>query len=101
MVNKELEEKRNEKVFGKSLEASVLLEVDSKTLSLLQSVEKELKPAFIISDLQLKEGSEAIKATAYKYDGEKCVRCWKLFPEPEIKEGICTDCTKAIKEFGS
>ena len=101
VVNKELEEKRNAKVFGKSLEASVLLEVDSKTLALLKSVEKELKASFIISNLELKDGSDTVKATASKFEAEKCVRCWKLFPEPEIKEGICPDCTKAIKEFGS
>ncbi len=98
VVNKELEEKRNAKVFGKSLEATVTLGVRAEIVTLLKSVENELKAIFIISDLKLEEAGET-SALASKFEAEKCVRCWKFFPENDIKEGICPACTEAITKY--
>ena len=93
LANKEIENLRAEKILGKSLEASLKIEAPKDKLKLLKSIEAELKPVFIISDLELIEASE-LKITASKFEGAKCVRCWKYFKE--VKEGICEVCQSAI-----
>ncbi len=96
LANKEIEVLRGAKVIGKSLEASVSIEAPAELYKLLSSIEKEIKPVFIISSFELSQKPE-LKITAHKFDGVKCVRCWKLFPEQEIKEGICGVCAEAVK----
>ncbi len=96
LANKEIETLRGAKIIGKSLEASLKIEAPQEIYSLLDSIQKEIKPVFIISSFDLSQKPE-LKITAHKFDGIKCVRCWKLFPETEIKEGICGVCTEAVK----
>ncbi len=94
-ANKEIENLRGAKIIGKSLEASVNIDAPAELYKLLSSIEKEIKPVFIVSDFTLKAANE-LKITASKFDGVKCVRCWKLFPKQEIQEGICGVCSEAI-----
>lgn len=99
-ANKELELLRAEKVVGKSLEADLKIQAPKALLEKLQSIEKELEPVFIVSNISVSESDE-IKISAGKFEGEKCVRCWKFFSESDIKEGICPSCTDAIQKFDS
>jgi isoleucyl-tRNA synthetase len=96
LANKEIENLRGAKIIGKSLEASVKIEDPAELYNLLNSIQKEIKPVFIISSFDLSQKPE-LKITAHKFDGVKCVRCWKLFPEQEIHEDICGVCTEAVR----
>ena len=82
-VNKALELKRNEKIIGKSLEAKVKLYCSGELYDFLNQVKGELESAFIVSQVELAEGSgevvsdlEGLSITVAKADGEKCERCW-------------------------
>ncbi len=96
LANKEIENLRGAKIIGKSLEAGINIEAPQETYDLLQSIKNEIKPVFIISDFSLNQKPE-LKITAHKFDGVKCVRCWKHFPATEIQEGICGVCAEAVK----
>ena len=84
-------------VIGKSLEASVSLGLDAKQLAKISKIQEEVKAVFIVSELKLSEAA-SISAKAEKFDGVKCVRCWKLFKQAEIHEGICPTCTAAVNK---
>ncbi|GAA0460715.1 isoleucine--tRNA ligase [Alkalibacillus silvisoli] len=81
-VLKALEEARNDKVIGKSLEAKVtIVPKDEATLELLESVE-HLHQYLIVSDVELATEYKTAKAFEHvsvaveKHTGEKCQRCW-------------------------
>ncbi|MEY3370159.1 MAG: hypothetical protein RLZZ361_829 [Cyanobacteriota bacterium] len=95
LCNKEIETLRQEKIIGKSLEAGVAITAIDTDYKLLKRIEGEIKAVFIISDLSLKLG-ESLIVKAYKFDGVKCIRCWKLFEESEIHNHICKQCKTAI-----
>ncbi len=93
-VNKALERKRNEKVIGKSLEAKVTLFCSGELRSFLDMVKGELESAFIVSQVELAEGTgevdsdiEGLSITISKADGEKCERCWAY----RTSVGQCTE----------
>ncbi len=74
-----LEQKRNEKVIGKSLEAKVILHTNDDLSDILPVLNK----AFIVSQVELADGEgefrgnvEGLSITVVKADGEKCARCW-------------------------
>jgi len=95
LCNKEIETLRQEKIIGKSLEAGVAITASDTDYKLLKRIEAEIKAVFIISDLRLELG-ESLNVKAYKFDGVKCIRCWKLFEESEIHNHICKQCETAI-----
>ncbi|MDV2582564.1 isoleucine--tRNA ligase [Alkalibacillus haloalkaliphilus] len=81
-VLKALEEARNDKVIGKSLEAKVtIVPKDESTLELLESVEN-LHQYLIVSEAELTNDYETAKVfenvsvVVEKHTGEKCQRCW-------------------------
>jgi isoleucyl-tRNA synthetase len=76
-VQKALEEKRNEKVIGASLEAHVTLRASGETLDLLAAYEDQLADIFIVSAVTL-EGKESgdAEVTVAHAEGAKCERCW-------------------------
>ncbi|RGX56488.1 isoleucine--tRNA ligase [Anaerotruncus sp. AF02-27] len=84
-VLKALEDARNAKMIGKSLEAKVILHAaDDETFAFLSSVEKDLAPVFIVSQVVLEKGGEGrfsganglFTVDVAKADGELCPRCW-------------------------
>jgi isoleucyl-tRNA synthetase len=90
-VQKALEEKRNEKVIGASLEARVTLRAGGDTLRLLREYEAQLPAIFIVSQVALEEASVgaagaesragaepagALQVVVGHADGLKCERCW-------------------------
>ncbi|GEN44837.1 isoleucine--tRNA ligase [Alkalibacillus haloalkaliphilus] len=81
-VLKALEEARNDKVIGKSLEAKVtIVPKDESTLELLESVDN-LHQYLIVSEAELTNDYETAKVfenvsvAVEKHTGEKCQRCW-------------------------
>ena len=94
-VNKALEESRNEKVIGKSLEAAVeIYSNDSEVVELLNSV-ANLHQLFIVSSVKVKENDGAtydlatVKVT--KAQGHRCERCWNIVEEV-TEESLCHRC---------
>ena len=83
-VQKALELARTEKVIGAALDAKVTLYCEGAFYAFAQSVEKELSSAFIVSKIELVEGTggsfagdiEGLTLTVSKADGQKCGRCW-------------------------
>ncbi len=100
-VNKALEESRNEKVIGKSLEAAVeIYSNDSKVVELLNSVDN-LHQLFIVSKVEVKENDgvaydlATVKVT--KAEGQRCERCWNIVEEVN-EEGLCPRCASILNK---
>lgn len=92
-VYKVLENARNEKIIGKSLEAIVYLTIDDEEF--IEYFKDSLKQLFIVSKLVLNKGEYEIKVDAFK--GIKCERCWNLFDESEMNGNICKRCSEVVK----
>jgi len=76
-VLKALEDARNEKLIGQSLQAKVVLKAGKPLYDFLESVKELLPTVFITSQVELEfmdgKGLEAVVKLA---DGQKCERCW-------------------------
>ncbi|WP_416826925.1 isoleucine--tRNA ligase [Ectobacillus polymachus] len=85
-VLKALETARNEKVIGKSLNASITLYPTKEMQSLLGSIKEDLKQLFIVSEFRVDGTIEDAPASAQRLEhtavvvkqaeGETCERCW-------------------------
>ena len=100
-VNKALEESRNEKVIGKSLEAAVeIYSNDGEVVELLNSVDN-LHQLFIVSSVEVKENDgvaydlATVKVT--KAEGHRCERCWNIVEEVN-EEGLCPRCASILNK---
>jgi isoleucyl-tRNA synthetase len=93
-VLKALEEARQAKQIGTSLEARVRL----GATELLKRYEKDLPALFIVSQVVLDATEGVIVEGA---DGEKCERCWKysvrVGEDPDFPT-VCENCSEALKE---
>ena len=101
-VLKALENARNEKVIGKSLEAKVTLclKDEAKELTVLA---EQLKQLFIVSKLTLVEDSTDLEefGASYvkveKFNGVVCKRCWNVYDADEMHdEDLCERCHEAL-----
>ncbi len=100
-VLKALEESRNAKQIGSSLEAKVILTVDKATTRFLISYYKDLRYIFIVSQVEVHEG-DALKVQIQKADGAKCERCWNYsvrVGESETYPTVCERCAAALNEI--
>ncbi|MDZ4787634.1 MAG: isoleucine--tRNA ligase [Blastochloris sp.] len=93
-VNEQLEQARQRKEIGKSLEAEVSISGEGwQTHDQLL-----LEEVFIVSKVRF-EKRESSEITVNRATGKKCVRCWKYFDElgsdPEHPE-LCPRCTEAV-----
>ncbi|HET7577843.1 MAG TPA: isoleucine--tRNA ligase [Bacillales bacterium] len=109
-VLKALEEARNEKVIGKSLQAAVTLYADHQTLELLDGIEN-LEKLFIVSSADVK-AKENAPSEAKPYDhtavlvqpaeGETCDRCWNVRTsvgsDPDHSK-LCAECAETVKKY--
>jgi len=100
-VNKALEESRNEKVIGKSLEAAVeIYSNDGEVVELLNSVDN-LHQLFIVSSVEVEENDgvaydlATVKVT--KAEGHRCERCWNIVEEVN-EEGLCPRCASILNK---
>ena len=100
-VLKKLEEARNAKEIGSSLEAKVKLTVDKETVRFLISYFEDLRYIFIVSQVEVHEGDE-FQVEIMKADGEKCERCWNYsirVGEFEKYPTVCERCAAALAEI--
>ena len=99
-VLRALEEARVAKQIGSSLEAKVTISALRETLSLLRKYEKDLRYIFIVSQVEVVEGSQSI--TISRAAGEKCERCWNYSTrvgESEAYPTVCERCVTALTEI--
>ncbi len=75
LVNKELENARDKKVIGSSLEAKVSLSLPDEYFELLNGYKEFLPSLFIVSQVSL-ERTGVMGIVIGKAEGAKCARCW-------------------------
>jgi len=94
VVLKALEEARQAKVIGTSLEARV-------RLTGYRDFEADLPSIFIVSQVALDPGPE-LHVTVERADGAKCERCWKYTTDVGADAEfptVCGTCSAALKEM--
>lgn len=110
-VLKALEVARNEKVIGKSLNASITLYPTAEMKAMLESINEDLKQLFIVSEYKLGGMMEEAPVDAPKYEhtavvvaqatGETCERCWvvsETIGKDAEHETLCERCAAVVKE---
>lgn len=109
-VLKALEEARNEKVIGKSLEAAITLYPKKGHQDLLLGTDS-LDKLFIVSKVNVSEASEAPEGTPLYHEtavkvtpasGEKCERCWvvsETVGQDAKHPALCEDCAATVKKY--
>ncbi len=94
VVLKALEEARQAKLIGTSLEARVRLQG-------YKGFEAQLPSVFIVSQVVLEPGEE-LKAVIERADGLKCERCWKystaVGQDAEFPT-VCDSCSAALRDM--
>ncbi len=101
IILKKIEEKREEKLIGSSLEAKVIIKCDRQMEEFLKSFYK-LNTLFIVSEVEILN-SENFEVIVEKTKNKKCQRCWVYFPDVgknEFYPDICEKCIKVLKEDG-
>lgn len=106
-VLKALEEARNEKVIGKSLEAKItVVPKDEKTKSVLDSM-KHLHQFLIVSEVEIRDSHPEAKEYKYvnvavdKHPAERCERCWvasETVGNDNDHPELCERCAEVVKE---
>lgn len=100
-VNKLLEEKRNDKLIGKSLEAKVTITVSGDEFEAFSNDAKELEKVLIVSAVEIKKGdTEEPIYEISRAEGEKCERCWKYLPsvgKDSDHPTLCSRCASVVK----
>lgn len=100
-VLKALEDARNAKQIGSSLEAKVVLTADKETTLFLADYFDQLRYIFIVSQVEVHQG-EKLGVEIQKADGTKCERCWNY----SVRVGefskyptVCERCVEALTEI--
>jgi isoleucyl-tRNA synthetase len=101
-VMKSLDQTREEKVIGGSLEAAVLLTAGGELHSLLAEYQSQLPALFIVSQVEVRKAdTEELSIAVTRAVGDKCERCWKytldVGSDPDFPT-ICKACAAAVKE---
>jgi len=106
-VLKALEEARNAKQIGKSLEAQVKVSAADPVYSVLSRYRDQLRYIFIVSAVTLEQkalgnGTGSVAVHVSKADGTKCSRCWNYSPlvgEDKEYPTVCERCSAVLKEL--
>ena len=93
-VNKKLEEARNDKIIGSSLEAVVVLNLDKKYDIVKDKLGKYLHQLFIVSKIEYVDDGEEVVVTLS--NGKKCNRCWNYVDH--LNNDICDRCYHIIND---
>jgi isoleucyl-tRNA synthetase len=103
---KALEEERNSKRIGKSLEAQLVITAADPAYSVLARFKDQLRYLFIVSAVALVQGSGngsgGVHVEVKKADGAKCDRCWNYsvhVGEDKTYPTICERCSAVLKEL--
>jgi isoleucyl-tRNA synthetase len=106
-VLKALEEARNAKQIGKSVEAQVKVSAADPVYSVLARYGEQLRYVFIVSAVTLEQkgpgnGTGAVVVQVSKADGTKCSRCWNYsihVGEDKEHPTVCERCSAILKEI--
>jgi isoleucyl-tRNA synthetase len=106
-VLKELENARNSKLIGKSLEGQVKIAAADPVYSALEAYRDQLRYLFIVSAVTLERkesgnGTGTVAATVSKADGAKCERCWNYSThvgEDKVYPKVCERCSAVLREI--
>ncbi len=97
-ILKKIEEKRESKLIGSSLEAKIIIKSQKEEIEFLKSFEN-LEKLLIVSEVDLEEGEKEIIVEKTNY--KKCQRCWGYFSDVgKDKEfpDLCSKCIKVLKK---
>src|SRR5579864_6068169 len=105
-VMKALEEERNSKRIGKSLEAQLVITAADPAYSVLQRYADQLRYLFIVSAVTLAQGSGngtgGVHIEVKKADGTKCERCWNYSThvgEDKRYPTVCERCSAVLRQL--
>ncbi|SOC35380.1 isoleucine--tRNA ligase [Ureibacillus acetophenoni] len=111
-VLKALEEARNAKVIGKSLEAKVVIYADSNVVDIINDEAVNFAQISIVSQLQVAGTKDAAPENALvldklsivveKAEGEKCERCWSYSDtvgQHENHPTVCARCADVVEKY--
>jgi isoleucyl-tRNA synthetase len=105
-VMKALEEERNSKSIGKSLEAQLVITAPDPAYSVLARHRDQLRYLFIVSAVALAQGpgngTGTVHVEVKKADGSKCDRCWNFSThvgEDKTYPTVCERCSAVLKEL--
>ena len=99
-VKKAIEPIVKEKTIKGSLESKVTLSAGNAKLDFLKKAESELKDAFIVSELEVKDNGGELEISVEKAEGEKCERCWaisKTVGQNSEHPTLCSRCCENLK----
>jgi len=102
-VLKALEEARNEKIIGKSLNAKLILYPSPETKDLLLSIKHDLAQLFIVSECVIASGEgtftfEGISIDVEKREGHTCARCWQVV-DTLTDDELCDRCERVVESL--
>jgi isoleucyl-tRNA synthetase len=106
-VLKALEEARNQKQIGKSLEAQVKVTASDPFYPVLERYQPDLRYAFIVSQVDLERGPSRngtghLAVEVAKAAGKECERCWnystRVGEDPKYPT-LCERCTPVVREI--
>lgn len=110
-VNKVLEQGRNDKVIGSSLEASVVLYAEQNIVDALAKLQNELRFVLLTSQATVEPLTDApanaiqselsgLKIVLKKAQGDKCPRCWHYTVDNDPQTHLCARCNTNIYGTG-
>ncbi len=100
-VFKAIEEARNEKIVGKSLEAHVTLHVSQDIKDIIDRVLGDaLAQWLIVSKVSFTKETltayESVEVHVQKCEGQVCPRCWNI-TQSTHEDGLCARCEEVLK----
>ena len=99
-VNKVLEEARNAKTIGKSLEAKIIIKSSDADYDRYVSLADDLKDILIVSGVEVEKSGAETAFEVAKAEGEKCERCWcfsKYVGTNHDHPTLCERCAVAVE----
>ncbi len=103
---KALEEERNSKRIGKSLEAQLTITAADPAYTVLARYQDQLRYLFIVSAVKLVSGAGngagSVQVEVRKADGAKCERCWNYSThvgDDTTYPTVCERCSAVLKEI--
>ena len=99
-ANKALEDARNEKIIGKSLEAKIIIKSSEADFERYSDLAKQLTEILIVSDIEIEKNDGETVFEVAKAEGGKCERCWcysKYVGENHEHPTLCQRCAIAIE----
>ena len=100
IANKALEEARNNKTLGKSLEAKLIIHSSDEDYDRYAALAEQLAEVFIVSEVVVEKSADETSVEVVKAEGEKCERCWcysKYVGTNHTHPTLCQRCAIAIE----